>query len=86
MSGSVESPAQSEVQAGMIVLGADAALVGEVLSIERELMLIVRRPLASISLPLDLVAAVIDGVAVLTVSADDADALGEPEGELALGI
>ena len=54
MSGSVESPAQSEVQAGMIVLGADTALVGEVLSIGRELMLIVRRPLPSISLPLDL--------------------------------
>ena len=86
MSGSVESPAQSEVQAGMIVLGADTALVGEVLSIGRELMLVVRRPLPSISLPLDLVAAVVDGVAVLTVSADDADALGEAEGELALGI
>ena len=86
MSGSVESPAQSEVQAGMIVLGADTALVGEVLSIGRELMLIVRRPLPSISLPLNLVAAVVDGVAVLTVSADDADALGEAEGELALGI
>jgi hypothetical protein len=70
----------------MIVLGADTALVGEVLSIGRELMLIVRRPLPSISLPLNLVAAVVDGVAVLTVSADDADALGEAEGELALGI
>jgi len=79
MSSSVQSPAQSEVQAGMIVLGADTALVGEVLSIGRELMLIVRRPLPSIRLPLDLVEAIVDGVAVLTISADDADALGEAE-------
>jgi len=68
----------------MIVLGADTALVGEVLSIGRELMLIVRRPLPSIRLPLDLVQSVVDGVAVLTVSADDADALGEAEEEPAL--
>jgi hypothetical protein len=68
----------------MIVLGADTALVGEVLSIGRELMLIVRRPLPSIRLPLALVETIVDGVAVLAVSADDADALGEAEESLLL--
>jgi hypothetical protein len=77
MSNSIESPTEAQVQAGMIVLGADTALVGEVLSIGRELMLIVRRPLPAIKLPLALIQAVVDGVAVLTVSADTADALGE---------
>jgi hypothetical protein len=65
----------------MIVLGADTALVGEVLSIGRELMLVVRRPLPAIKLPVDLVQAVVDGVAVLTVSADAADVLGEADEE-----
>jgi hypothetical protein len=44
-------------------------------------MLIVRRPLPAIRLPLTLVEAIVDGVAVLTVSADDADALGEADEE-----
>ena len=81
MSNSVDSTTQDRVQAGMIVLGADTALVGEILSIGRELMLIVRRPLPAINLPIKLVQAVVDGVAVLTVTADAADALGETEEE-----
>jgi hypothetical protein len=79
MSNSLEIPTQGQVEAGMIVLGADTALVGEVLSIGRELMLILRRPLPSIKLPIDLVQAVVNGVAILTVSADTADALGEAD-------
>ena len=77
MFSSIESLVHYQIKAGMIVLGSDAALVGEVLSRDPECMLVVRRPLPAIRLPLDLVAAVVNGVAVLSLTADAADALGE---------
>jgi hypothetical protein len=66
----------------MIVLGADTTLVGEVMSIDANTMVVVRRPLPAITLPLDIVDIVVDDVIMLTVTADAADSLGEMNADL----
>jgi len=70
------------IEPGMIVLGADTTLVGEVMSIDANTMVVVRRPLPAITLPLDIVDIVVDDVIMLTVSADAADSLGEMNADL----
>ena len=78
----VESVYEGRIEPGMVVLGADTALVGEVASSGLEAMVIARRPLPAMTLPLSLVDAVVDGVVVLRIPADAADELGESTAEL----
>ncbi|HEX3245363.1 MAG TPA: hypothetical protein VHX16_08160 [Chloroflexota bacterium] len=68
-----------QIESGMIVLGADSALVGEVYSSSPDTMIVARRPLSTIALPINLVDAVVDGVVLLNVPADAADSLGETD-------
>jgi hypothetical protein len=82
MSQSIELVYRHQIESGMIVLGADATLVGEVSSSTSETMAVVRRPLPAIALPISLVDTVIDGVILLSVPAEAADSLGETDSEL----
>jgi hypothetical protein len=70
-----------QIESGMIVLGADTALVGEVYSSSPDTLIVVRRPLPTIALPVSLVEAVVDDVVLLSVPADAADSLGETDSE-----
>lgn len=68
---------EREIEQRMVVIGADATLVGDVLDTRAGMMVVQREPLPRIILPLELVALVGDGVVVLHVPGEFADAAGE---------
>lgn len=67
------------LEPGMVVLGDDGDVVGQIAQLNADAISVHRTPLPMISLPIDLISMVHDGVVILGVSGEFADLMGDDE-------
>ena len=69
----------SYLEPGMVVLGDDGDVVGQIERLDSDVISVHRTPLPMINLPIDLIQHVHEGVVILAVSRESADLMGDDE-------
>ena len=69
----------SYLEPGMVVLGDDGDVVGQIARLGADMISVHRTPLPMINLPIDLIQHVDEGVVILTISGESADLMGDDE-------
>jgi hypothetical protein len=67
------------LEPGMVVLGDDGDVVGQIAQLDADVISVHRTPLPMINLPIGLISRVHDGVVILGVSGQSADLMGDDE-------